>query len=175
MEQTPGSERLPTENDYKDLKGKLLRGDFSFTAVSEKLMEFDQLLPTRDAADENLKFLYDPEIVNYIHEHPEVNQEYKSILGFTEFHVAQRLGVSGSAEAGEHFKKSLENTDEGDEGWRAYVEGSVLYSEGKEIPEQLIEVAGKLGKRNADILRNFNAGLKERGHASYLEDYSKQN
>lgn len=164
---------MPTEDDYKDLKDKLLHGELPFPAVSEKLMEFDQLVPTRDAADENLKFLYDAEVVNYVHEHLEVIKEYKSILGFTEFHVAQRLGVSGSAEAAEHFKRSLENTDESDEGWRAYVEGSLLYSEGKEIPEELIERAGKLGKRNADILRNFNAGLKERGRVSYLEDYSK--
>jgi hypothetical protein len=51
------------------------------------------------------------------------------------------------------------------------VEGTLMYIDGKEIPE---EIQAKVDEqRNADILRNFNAGLKERGVPSYWEDYSK--
>jgi|ERR1700722_3923722 len=174
MEQSSGFEKLPTESDYQDLKSKLLNDELSFEEIRKRLFEFDQAVPTRDAADENLKFLYDPEVAHYVHAHPEAIKEYKDILGFTEFHVAQRLAVDGSMEAMEHFRKSLENADPADdEGWAAYVEGSLLYMEGKEIPEEIIEKAGKRGERNKDILRNFNAGLRVRGAISYLEDYSK--
>ncbi len=174
MEQIPESEKMPTEADFKDLKGKLLDGEISFDIVHEKLMEFDQAVPTRDAADQNIKFLYDPEITQYIQEHPEAMASYKDILGFTEFHVAQRLAVAGSIEeAVGHFKKSLENANKDNSAWRAYVEGSILYGEGKGIPENIIEAAGGLSQRNADILRHFNEGLSARGGPSYLEDYSK--
>ena len=174
MEQTNESRELPTEGDYKDLKGKLLAGDLSFDLINKKLMEFDQATPTRDAADENIKFLYDPELLQYIQEHPETTGSYKDILGFTEFHVAQRLAIAGSIEeAVKHFKKSLENAADNNKAWQAYVEGSIMYGEGKEIPLSTIETARGLSQRNADILQHFNAGLSERGKPSYLEDYSK--
>lgn len=43
---------------------------------------------------------------------------------------------------------------------------------GKEIPEDLIARVTQL--RNADILRNFNVGLRERKNPDYNKDYSKQ-
>jgi hypothetical protein len=52
------------------------------------------------------------------------------------------------------------------------VEGSLLYMNGKEIPEDLIARVTQL--RNADILRNFNVGLRERKNPDYNKDYSKQ-
>ena len=44
--------------------------------------------------------------------------------------------------------------------------------ENKEIPEDLIERAGK--GRNAQILKNFNEGIEERGVSNYTEDYLKK-
>lgn len=161
------------KNQYDSLKEGLFNGSVSLEEVRDKLMEWDQSTPSRDASDENLKFLRDPQVVQYISQHPEAQEGYHGFLSFTEFHVAQRIAASNPTEAIEHFRKALESArvDQSDDSWAAYVEGSLLYMEGKEIPEDLIGKAES--SRNAQILRNFNAGLKERGAPSYMEDYAK--
>ena len=169
------SEELEQKNKYNSLKEGLFNGEISFEEIRSKLMELDQSTPSRDASDNNLNFLRDPQIIEYIDQHPEEEQKYHGFLSFTEFHVAQRLAASNSTEATDHFRKALEsvNTDQLKNGWAAYVESSLLYIEGKEIPEELIAKAEELSRKNAEILRNFNAGLKERGAPSYMEDYTK--
>lgn len=167
-------EKFPTNNEgeknkYDSLKKGLFNGSISLEEVRDKLMEWDQSTPSRDASDENLMFLHDPQIVDYIAQHPETKEGYHNFLSFTEFHVAQRIASSNPTEATEHFRKALESAQV--DHWAAYVEGSLLYMEGKEIPEELIEKAES--SRNSQILRNFNAGLRERGAPSYMEDYGK--
>lgn len=171
-------EKFPTSNEdkknkYDSLKGDLFNGSISLEEARDKLMEWDQLTSSRDASDENLVFLRDPQIVEYINQHPEAQDKYHGFLSFTEFHVAQRIASNNPVEAIEHFRKALESAkvDKSNDSWAAYVEGSLLYLEGKEIPEELIRKVES--SRNAQILRNFNAGLKERGAPSYVEDYSK--
>lgn len=171
-------EKFPINNEhgrdrYDSLKEDLFSDSISFEEARDKLMGWDQATPSRDASDENLVFLHDPKIVEYINQHPEVRERYHSFLSFTEFHVAQRLADSNPTEATDHFRKALEsaNEDQSDDSWASYVEGTLLYMEGKEIPEELIAKAEQ--SRNAEILRNFNAGLKERGAPSYMEDCSK--
>jgi len=158
------------QSNYEVLRSGLFGGSLSFDEVRQRLYEFDQATPTRDASEDNLKFLYDSEVVKFVHDHPETLQGYKSTLSFTEFHVAQRMAWAGSEDAAEHFKKALENTDS-NSSWAAYIAGTLLYAEGKEIPEDLIMKADK--GRNREILRNFNEGLKLRGVQNYQEDYSK--
>ncbi|MFW5853398.1 MAG: hypothetical protein ACOCU8_02095 [Patescibacteria group bacterium] len=171
-------EKIPINNEsgnkYNSLKEKLFSDSISLEEVRDRLMEWDQATSARDASDENLVFLLDPQIVEYINQHPEAREWYHRFLSFTEFHVAQRLASNNQTDkAIKHFRKALENAqiNQLDEGWAAYVEGSLLYMEGKEIPEELIEKAES--SRNAQILRNLNEGLKERGTPSYVEDYSK--
>lgn len=163
------------KNKYDSLKEVLFDGSASLEETIDQLMEWDQSTLSRDASDGNLKFLHDPQIVEYISQYPEVHERYHGFLSFTEFHVAQRLAANNSAEATDHFRKALESArvDQSDtnSSWAAYVEGSLLYMQDKEIPEELIAKVGS--SRNAQILRNFNAGLKERGTSSYMEDYRK--
>jgi hypothetical protein len=162
------------KREYEFLKNGLLDGSLSLEKVRNKLVELDQATPTRDAADKNLQFLKDPQIVEYINQHPEMTEGYNRFLSFTEFHVAQRLTLDNPIEAINHFKMALENarvTQSDGESWASYIQGTLLYMEGKEIPEELIAKAEQ--SKNAQILKNFNKGLKARGFPSYLEDYSK--
>ena len=120
---------------------------------------------------ENLEFLNDPQVIEYIEKNPSEAQDYFSFLSFTEFHVAQNL--AGSNESIKHFESALFHAKktEIDEDWLAYIEGTILYLHNKSIPDEIIEKTSVSG--NDRILRNFNHGLKERGSSSYLEDYSK--
>ena len=129
MEGDPKFQKVPTDEEYRDLKSRLFDGSLSFDQVYDELLKFDQSIPTRDAADENIKFLYDPELEQYVQGHPEMEVMYKNILTLTEFHVAQRLAWDGSEGAVEHFRKALESAEPGTD-WAAYVEGSLLYGEG---------------------------------------------
>ncbi len=160
--------------EYGLLKSGLLDGSLSLEKVRDRLVELDQATPTRDAADENLQFLKDPQIVDYVNQHPDATEGYNHFLSFTEFHVAQRLTLDNPIEAISYFKMALEDaraTQSDSESWSAYVKGTLLYMEGKEIPEELIAKAEQ--SKNAQILRSFNRGLKLRGFPSYLEDYIK--
>lgn len=158
---------------YKSLKNDLLSGNILFEQVRNKLLELDQETLSRDAAETNLIFLRDPEIVEYISQNPEVYEIYNRFFGFTEFHIAQRLAIENNGSSLIHFQNALEcaNQDTSRDSWRAYVEGTLLYMQGKEIPEDLILKVEE--ERNAEILRNFNKGLKERGIPLYKEDYGK--
>ncbi len=171
-------EKFPTnieriKNKYETLKEGLFNGTVSLNEVREKLIEWDQSTPTRDASSENLVFLRDPQIVKYVEDRPETKKGYNNFLSFTEFHVAQKIASNNPDEAVIHFRKALESArvDESNESWAAYVAGSLMYMEGKEIPEDLIAKVEQ--PRNAQVLKNLNSGLKERGTVSYLEDYSR--
>lgn len=164
------------DDPYEAMKEALLRGEMSLSEAQEKIIELDQSTLSREKAVENLKFLLDEEIVAFIDKNAtdKEKQGYKALLGFTEFHVAQKLTKENPAESLKFFKEAWENIKNvpwGDS-WKAYVEGTILYMENKEIPEDLIERAGK--GRNAQILKNFNEGIEERGVSNYTEDYLKK-
>lgn len=162
----------PKDQEYDLLKQEILNGKVSLEEVRDKLIEFDQSSPSRDASESNLKFLLDRSIVDYVHEHPEVLDGYNRLLSFTEFHVAQRLSAVEPIEAIRHFEEAVRVAQKGgDESWISYVQGSLLYMQNQEIPENII--AKVQIPRNAEILRNLNSGLRERGVPSYMEDYTK--
>lgn len=165
-----------TKNIYENLKSDLISGNITLNELQDKLLELDQSTLSRDAAEDNLKFLYDPEIINYIKENPDAIIGYHRFLSFTEFHVAQRIAGTNPNEAINHFKKSLESAriDQSEKGWLAYVEGTLLYMEGREIPNEIISQAEQI-PQNATILKHFNAKLAEKGTPSYEEDYGKEN
>jgi hypothetical protein len=167
------SSRENVENKYVSLKEALLNGSVSIDEVRKNLMVLDQSTTTRDASEENLNFMLDPDIMDYVAKHPETSSVYHDFLSFTEFHVAQRYALDSSPEATDHFRKALENAQisKAHKSWAAYVESTLLYIQGQEIPEELILKAEL--PRNMQILKNFNMGLKERGAPSYKEDYSK--
>lgn len=168
------------KNTYDLLKESMLSGEISLEDVKNELMEMDQSTQDRIASIENLKFLLNPEVVEFVNSKPEYIDGYKSILSFTEFHVAQILAGEQDISALDYFKNALENAKP-ESSWAAYIQGTILYMEGKEIPEEIILKAETKNfnegtpqiQRNMQILRNFNKGLKERGHTSYKEDYSK--
>ncbi len=170
MEEFPQIDQESRNPKYVFLKEGLLNGSTSLEEVRNALLELDQSTPSRDAAEENLYFLYDPQIVEYINQHPEALSGYRIFLSFTEFHVAQRLTSRNPNDAIEHFNKALACASS-DKSWAAYVEGSLLYMGGKKIPEELIVRVQQ--PRNVQILRNLNAGLEKRGTVFYEEDYSK--
>ncbi len=164
-------EKISIENggsSYNDLKRSLLDGSISLEEIRDRLLEIDQADLSREGSEGNLVFLYDKEIVAYIDDHPEHKDRYQSFLSFTEFHVAQREATENPKKAIEHFKKALENS-QGQEAWEAYIQGTLLYIQGEQIPEELIEKVDQ--SKNARVLKNLNAGLKQRGFPSYSEDY----
>jgi hypothetical protein len=159
------------KNFYINLKSDLLSGKLTFKDVRDKLFELDQQTESRDAAKENLNFLYDPEIVDLINSNPDYVDKYQSFLSLTEFHVAQELAIENKNNSLDHFKKALENSEK--DSWSAYIEGTIFYMEGKIIPDEIITKAKVMSERNAKILLNFNLGLKKRGNILYEEDYFK--
>ncbi len=71
-----------------------------------------------------------------------------------------------------HFKNALswkERCSDGNCDWSKYITGTISYLEGNKIDEYLIEELSDSNKAN--ILRNFNFGLKTRGYPVYTEDY----
>lgn len=163
-----------TPNRYTTLKEGLLNGTISPEAVRDELIALDQQTLSRTASDENLAFVYDPEIVAYIENRQELQEKYHQLVSFTEFHVAQRLAFHNSQDAVDHFQKALEYAQRipSNDSWTAYVRGSLMYAEGKIIPDDLI--AAVTQSNNAQVLRNLNAGLLHRGSPFYSEDYSAQ-
>lgn len=81
---------------YDQLKTDLLKGRIAFQTVKDKLVELDQATEMRDAARENLEFLYDPDVVKAAHKDAAAYGAYIWLLGFTEFHVAQICALSGA-------------------------------------------------------------------------------
>lgn len=158
-------------NIYSYLKRKFLNGELNFLEVRDKLLELDQENLDREGSDKNLDFLRDPEIFNLFSESKESLSVYHRFLSFTEFHIGQRLAMRKIEDAISHFKESFKNAilGESDESWCSYIEGNILYMEGNQIPDSLIEKVKE--EQNKNILINFNKGLKERGFPDYELDY----
>lgn len=158
---------------YSSLKEQLLHNNISFLVIRDVLMQLDQSTPTRGASIDNLNFLMDEDIVAYIEKHVDVQEVYHKFISFTVFHVGQSLALKQDTDALLYFQQTLTEAQKGNFGssWIAYIEGTILYLQGKTIPEDLI---GKVTEsRNAEILRNFNEGLKDRGTVEYREDYGR--
>jgi len=137
-------------------------------------MRLDQSTSARDAALDNLTFLRDEDIVAYIDtQHTDIQDVYHKFVSFTAFHVGQSLALKQDTEALSYFQQALTEAQKGNFGssWIAYIEGTVLYLQGKTIPEDLISKVTE--SRNAEILRNFNEGLVNRGDSQYKEDYMR--
>lgn len=155
------------ENPYISLKKKLLRKEISLIEIRNQLLKMDQKTPTHEAAESNLEFLKDPDIVEFVNSQPDALDNYKRFLSFTEFHIAQLHASENNTDALGHFRSALDSSL--DQNWSAYIQGTILYIQGKEIPEELI--LGTENEKNIQVLRNLNAGLKSRGNPSYREDY----
>ncbi len=159
---------------YELLKEGLVSGDMSLEAIAKQLIEFDQSTPSRELAKDNVDFLKDKEVVDFVQTlNPEVVKGYHRLLSFFEFHVAQQLANKNTEEAKEFFQNSLEDAKQGGskDDWLAYIEGTLLYINGQTIPEDIIDRVTE--PRNAKILKRFNNGLRERNGPDYDKDYNK--
>ncbi len=158
-------------NKYYELKQLLIGGKISFIKLREILLEFDQSTSDRRAAKENKTFLLDPEVSAVLSNNEESKYGYYRFLGFTEFHIAQQAAITDSEKCVDYLKKSIEFSTKGnsEDGWLAYLEGTLLYVEGQTIPESVISRVTSV--KNKDILRRLNSGLENRGKPSYSEDY----
>ena len=162
------------EEKVPSLKNRLLNGQISLEEFRDILFKRDQSDLTRKASLENLRILTDPEVVQFLQRNLEDKREYYRFLSLTEVHIAQILYQRGEEDEGfSHFNRALSYAREAkmDESWVAYLEGTLAYLEGKEIPKEVIEKVTE--PRNKEILIHFNEGLKERGRPSYFEDYNR--
>ncbi len=161
--------------EHKKLKQMLLEKNISFEDVRNKLLELDQNDIYRTAAESNLDFLTDPEILKYIENSSDIDKEfYHNFLSLTEFHVGQRLVEESKDVALNHFKNALDSSEKCKDqscSWTNYIKGTICYLEGNKIDEEIICAIEE--SNNANILQNFNHGLKTRGYPSYMEDYTK--
>lgn len=166
-------EKLRPKEDsslYAKLKKELLNGEINFEDLIDKLLELDQSTLARSASEDNLKFLFSSEVTDYIQQRQELAEEYYHFVSFTEFHVAQIHALEDTYSATERFRNAFEAACmQSDKSWRAYTEGTLLYMEGKVIPQELIDAVEE--PENVQILKNLNQGLVKRGHASYKQDY----
>lgn len=161
--------------EHEELKVKLLKKEISFLDVKDRLLELDQNDIYRSASENNLAFLNDDEIIYYIEGiEDEIKNEYYNFLSFTEFHVGQRLAANDCNEiALDHFKHSLEYSEKipCNDSWNNYIKGTISYLEGRKIDQEIIDNIEE--ELNAEVLRNFNNGLKKRGYPAYMVDYTK--
>ena len=164
--------------DYNTLKADLFNGSRELKEIKEILKAKDQETLTHEAAPDNLVFLTDEEIVQFMSTQPEdIQQGYKQFLSFTEWHVGQQKIFSGDMEAGVAlFKKSLEHDKEGyafptnmahKAGTLAYFDGDIA---GLEHAISQIED----GHTNKNVLIRLLNGLRERGAPDYVTDYNKR-
>lgn len=162
----------PKEDIYDSLKKRFLNGQINFFKVRDRLLELDQDTLDRENSDKNLDFLCDPEILNLVSESKESLIAYYKFLSFTQFHVGQRLAVKNLEDVVSYFQQSLKNAKLGgsDESWCSYVEGTIIYIKGSQIPDSVIEKVKEY--QNKNILINLNRGLLERGFPDYSKDYS---
>lgn len=158
---------------YQEMRKNFLSGTISLPELRDKLLSFDQETSGREASEKNLAFLLDKNIVFHIQSHyPEFIKSYYDFLSFTEFHVAQIKAIDAEDSALLYFKNSLASAENGssDIKWISYVRGTILYLEGKEIPQNIL---GNTSGRNREVLHHFNEGLRLRGNPLYPEDYRK--
>lgn len=165
-------EKPPQRNENNivfDIKNKLLKGEISFLEFKNQLLELDQSTPDRINAIKVLDILYDKDVVELINKNEEIIEHYESFLSFIEFHVAQIKLNKKEKDYTQNLENALRFAQ--NEPWENYVLGTIIYLEGKIIPEDVLEKSKGLGK-NYSILQRFNDRLIKRGYPDYFTDYN---
>lgn len=175
MEQFEGLNEKESTLNYGELKKELLNGTKKFHSVRLELLKADQSSHTHEAATDNLNFLEDEDIKNFISTQSLEDQEsYYKFLGFTHWHVAQNDMFEDNTEEGlQNFKKSIENLLRGnaEEPWILYGKGTIAYLEKnhKELKNCIERMPD--GGKNKPILQTMLKGLEMRGEPDYKIDY----
>lgn len=175
MEQIQPDKEPQASPDYIALKKKVLDGSITLESARDELLLADQASATHEAARNNLEFLEDEEIKQYVFlQSIGVQEGYFKFLGFTEWHVAQNDMFENKIEEGlDYFKKSLEHSLEGnaEEEWVWYGRGTIAYLEkdakGVKVAIEHLPASNK----NKPILEKMLKGLEERGEPDYKIDY----
>lgn len=163
------------ELDYVSLKSNLLGGIESPKEVRLKLLEADQSDNTHEAANENLEFLEDEDVENFISTQSlEIQESYFRFLGFTQWHIAQNLMFEDkNVEGLELFKKSVQNSlkGKGEESWIAYGKGTIAYLEKdiERLRENIFSVT--TSEKNKVILERMLRTLESGVEPDYKTDY----
>ncbi len=164
--------------DYTSLKAELLSGTRDLAEIKEILKDVDQETPTHDAAPDNLAFLTDPEIVEFMATQPEdIQRAYNQFLSFTEWHIGQQKIFTGDVESGiEMLKQSLEHDYKGQAFLKniAHKRGTLAYFDHDTATLEDSISQQEDGDKNKKILIHLLEGLQERGAPDYLIDYSKE-
>lgn len=159
------------ENFYEKLKKSFLAGEISFSDVRDELLKIDQSTYDRAGAEENLNFLKDEQIFDFVSKSKEDFSIYQKFFSLTLFHLGQNLAFRGDQKATSFIKEALESAVLGraDESWVSYLNSTLLYLEGVKIPDDLITKVDQ--DKNRQILEKLNKGLEERGFPDYSKDY----
>lgn len=157
-----------------NLKNQLLRGEIGLLEFRSKILELDQSSPDRKNALENLNLLSSPDLAEYINNQDEsIKKGFLRLKGFTEFHVFQIKAGQNDPNAVNILEQALEDyeagKDEHSESFTNYIKGTLLYMQGQEIKNEILEKVKE--ENNLKILKRMNSGLKTRGFPSYSEDY----
>jgi hypothetical protein len=162
--------------DYKKLKTDLLSGASSPKEIHLKLLNADQSTPTHEAASENVSFLEDEEIKNFIHtQSREIQETYFRFLGFSQWHIAQNLMFEDKEQEGlELFKKSVANSISGnaEDQWIAYGQGTIAYLESDIVALRSALAVETILPKNKVILERMLARLEKGEKQDYKLDYS---
>ncbi len=173
-------ERPETQSslDYGSLKSELLSGARDLGEIKDILKDVDQETPTHDAAPDNLGFLTDPEIVQFMATQSEdIQRAYNQFLSFTEWHIGQQKIFTGDVESGiELLKQSLEHDYKGQAFLKniAHKRGTLAYFEHDIATLEDSIAQQEDGDKNKTILIHLLEGLKERGIPDYFVDYNKR-
>lgn len=164
--------------DYGKLKSELLSGARDLAEIKTILKDADQETPTHDAAPDNLTFLTDPDIEQFMTSQSEdIQRVYNQFLSFTEWHVGQQKIFNGDIDAGiEFLKQSLEHDYKGHAFMKniAHKRGTLAYFNHDIATLEDSIAQQEDGDKNKTILIHLLEGLKERGYPDYLVDYNKR-
>lgn len=159
-----------TENGetYESLKEKVLSGEITLEKVVDSLIQLDNG-NVRYTPEDSLTFLQTPEIAKTFLENEFSKEKYSQLVSLIQFQCAQMHASKESPKAIPFLEDALATTQLFSKpAWSAYVQGTLLYLYGKQIPEGILQT---VSEKHKVILTSLNEGLAKNGEPRYTRDY----
>lgn len=171
VEKAPSQPEAVTVFSYDQLRENVVSGTATIEQVRDALVAIDKERTGAYSPEENLAFLQDETVKNTFLEDEGSIEKYNQLLSLTQFQCGQEYALKESPQAFEFLNDALDTAQKfSNPAWAAYLQGTILYLLGKQIPEQII--ATTKGS-NRIILAKFNEGLAQRGNIPlYKQDYA---
>lgn len=160
------------ENPETDdsLKEKVLSGEMTIDKLTNALIGFNRDNP-QYTPEESLEFLQDTNVAKTFLENEFSREKYNELLSIVQFQCAETYAIKDSPTALSYLEQALNTAQlfsKPKPAWSAFVQGTILYLLGKQIPQGILDT---VSGRNKTILTAFNQGLAMHGEPRYARDY----